>query len=66
MRTFFASLKPIYCTTFVGRQQLEELDRLGVEKSGPAFYRLMARLEESGLVEGWYESEIAEGGASLA
>ncbi len=32
-----------------------------MEKSGPAFYRLMARLEESELVKGWYEHEVVEG-----
>ena len=38
-----------------GRYLRERLDEVGERKSGPAFYQLMARLEESGFVEGWYE-----------
>ena len=38
-----------------------ELARLNVGKAGPAFYRLMSRMEESGLVEGWYEQDIVDG-----
>src|SRR2546426_5638463 len=32
-----------------------------VRKTGPAFYQLMARLEEAKLVEGWYEQEVIDG-----
>ena len=38
-----------------------ELARLNIGKTGPAFYRLMSRMEESGLVEGWYEQEVVDG-----
>ena len=44
-----------------GHEIRTELDVLGLKKGGPAFYRLMARLEEGGLVEGWYEQEVVEG-----
>ena len=49
-----------------GRQQSgldirRELARLNVGKTGPAFYRLMSRMEESGLVEGWYEQDVVDG-----
>jgi DNA-binding PadR family transcriptional regulator len=44
-----------------GRRVREGLKGFGVRKSGPAFYQLMARLEESGLVEGTYHQEIVEG-----
>ncbi len=27
-------------------------------QSGPAFYQLMARMEDAGFVEGWYEQQI--------
>ena len=37
------------------------LSSVGVRNSGPAFYQMMARLEESGLVEGWYEQKILAG-----
>lgn len=31
-----------------------ELGRSGTRQSGPAFYQMMARLEDAGLAEGWY------------
>ncbi len=37
------------------------LEREGVRKSGPAFYQLMARLEESKWVEGWYQNKDIDG-----
>ena len=40
------------------RAQLRDFD---VRKSGPAFYQLMSRLEDAGLVEGAYHQEIIEG-----
>ncbi len=44
-----------------GSEVRGELEKLGTRKAGPAFYRLMARLEASALVEGWYEHEVVEG-----
>ena len=29
-----------------------------VKSSAPAFYQMMARLEDAGLVEGWYDSRV--------
>ena len=43
-----------------GREVRERLADFGVKKSGPAFYQLMARLEEAGLVEGSYHQEIVQ------
>ncbi len=40
------------------RQQLKSFD---VRKSGPAFYQMMARVEDAGLVEGTYHQEILDG-----
>ena len=57
----FAVLGVLGTGNLSGREVRAQLERLGVEKSGPAFYRLMARLEESELVEGWYEHEVVEG-----
>jgi DNA-binding PadR family transcriptional regulator len=37
-----------------GREIRFELSERGVKSSGPQFYQLMARLEDSGYVEGWY------------
>jgi len=44
-----------------GRQLRQFLAQSGSKKSGPAFYQLMARLEEAGLVEGEYSQKIVEG-----
>ncbi len=44
-----------------GKELRENLATLGVKKSGPAFYQLMARLEEARFVKGWYEQEIIDG-----
>jgi DNA-binding PadR family transcriptional regulator len=44
-----------------GRCVRKELAEQGVKKSGPAFYQLMARLEDSRFVKGWYEQKIVDG-----
>lgn len=41
-----------------GRVIREALGSYGVRRSGPAFYQLMARLEQGGMVEGWYEQIV--------
>ena len=43
-----------------GRELRHRLAQSGSNKSGPAFYQLMARLEEAGLVEGEYSQKIVE------
>ena len=47
--------------TLAGREIREQLRAFNVRKSGPAFYQLMARLEDAGLVEGTYHQEIVAG-----
>ena len=44
-----------------GRGIREDLRRFGVNRSGPGFYQLMARLEDAELVEGSYKQKIVEG-----
>lgn len=44
-----------------GREVREALKTLGIRKSGPAFYQLMARLEDAGFVKGWYDQKIIDG-----
>jgi len=44
-----------------GRAIRETLRRFRVRQSGPAFYQMMARMERSGLAEGWYTQEVVEG-----
>ncbi len=43
-----------------GREIRERLSEFGIRKSGPAFYQLMSRLEDAGLVEGEYHQEVVE------
>ena len=42
-----------------GRVLRQALVSYGVRRTAPAFYQLMARLEASKLVEGWYEQIVA-------
>ena len=44
-----------------GRELRELLKSKKIKKSGPAFYQLMARLEDSKFVEGFYEDKVVEG-----
>jgi len=43
-----------------GRDVRASLKAEGVRQSGPAFYQMMAGLEDSGVVEGWYEQQIVD------
>ncbi len=44
-----------------GLEIRNELAAFGVKKTGPAFYQVMARLEDAELVQGRYRQEIVEG-----
>ena len=44
-----------------GRDLRALLSTYGLKASGPAFYQMMARLEEGGLVEGWYAQQVVDG-----
>jgi DNA-binding PadR family transcriptional regulator len=44
-----------------GRFIRRALERHGVRRSAPAFYQMMARLEDAGLVTGEYEQKIVTG-----
>ena len=44
-----------------GRALRGHLQDFQVKRSGPAFYQLMARMEDGGLVEGWYVQQVIEG-----
>jgi len=44
-----------------GRELRAKLAEQGVRKTGPAFYQLMARMEDARLVKGWYEQKIVDG-----
>jgi len=44
-----------------GRFLRRALARHGIARTGPAFYQMMARLEDAGLVTGAYDQKIVEG-----
>lgn len=44
-----------------GHAVRKALSRHGVRRSGPAFYQMMARLEDAGLVDGEYDQRVVEG-----
>jgi DNA-binding PadR family transcriptional regulator len=44
-----------------GRYLREKLAEEKALKTGPAFYQLMARLEDAGFVEGTYEQKVVDG-----
>jgi DNA-binding PadR family transcriptional regulator len=44
-----------------GRDIRQELARHGIRRTAPAFYQMMARLEDASLVEGWYDQRVVEG-----
>ena len=44
-----------------GRDIRAELHRHGVRRSAPAFYQMMARLEDAAFVEGWYDQKVVDG-----
>src|SRR6185295_12171995 len=45
----------------LGRELRRELARHGVRRSGPAFYQMMARLEDAELVAGEYDQKVIAG-----
>ncbi len=44
-----------------GRDLRAALKTSGVRQSGPAFYQMMASLEDGALVEGWYVQQVITG-----
>jgi DNA-binding PadR family transcriptional regulator len=54
----FLALGVILSSEEPGRVIREVVADYGVQRTGAAFYQLMARLERDGLVEGWYEPVI--------
>ena len=57
----FLVLDIVVGTPKTGQEIRDRLSREGCRKSGPAFYQMMARLEDAGLVEGWYEQKNIDG-----
>jgi hypothetical protein len=44
-----------------GRDLRADFAGLGDQMTGPQFYRMMAGLEDAGLVAGWYEPTVIDG-----
>jgi len=44
-----------------GRRIRRDLAAHGIRRTAPAFYQMMSRLEEAGLVRGWYDQKIVDG-----
>jgi len=57
----FLVLATLRGTPRLGRHVRRELGRRGVRRSAPAFYQMMARLEDAGLVAGEYDQKIVAG-----
>jgi DNA-binding PadR family transcriptional regulator len=57
----FAVLEVLGTAQMSGKDLRTGLGEQGLKKSGPAFYQMMARLEEAKFVEGWYVQEIIDG-----
>jgi DNA-binding PadR family transcriptional regulator len=57
----FLVLGQLLAAPRAGRDLRAELRRHGVRRSAPAFYQMMARLEDAGFVEGWYDQRVVEG-----
>jgi DNA-binding PadR family transcriptional regulator len=57
----FAVLGQLLADEQAGRQLRRGLARLGERRSAPAFYQMMARLEDAGLVSGRYDQRLLDG-----
>ena len=57
----FSVLTYLHDAEHPGRDLRQRLAELGMRRSGPAFYQLMSRLEDAGLVSGSYDQKIVDG-----
>ena len=57
----FLILEALSDNELAGRDLREVLAGFGVRNSAPAFYQMMARLEASDLVAGWYDQKLVAG-----
>ena len=56
----FAILDVLGAKERSGREVREKLKKLGIRKSGPAFYQLMSRLEDAKFIKGWYDQKVID------
>ena len=57
----FAVLEVLGAAQKSGKDLRTGLSELGIKKSGPAFYQMMARLEEASMVNGFYTQQVIDG-----
>lgn len=57
----FAVLGVLLTGEHTGRAIRAQLRQLRVRQTGPAFYQMMARLEDDGLVDGCYAQKVVAG-----
>jgi DNA-binding PadR family transcriptional regulator len=57
----FLVLEALSDTEQAGRDLRAVLASHRVRRSAPAFYQMMARLEDAALVEGWYDQKVVDG-----
>jgi DNA-binding PadR family transcriptional regulator len=57
----FLVLAQLLSVERTGRELRASLKGYRVRQSGPAFYQMMARLENADLVSGWYTQEVIDG-----
>lgn len=57
----FAVLSFLFPGECSGSCLRDELDRLRVSQTGPAFYQMMARMEDAGFVAGCYRQRVVRG-----
>ena len=57
----FLVLEALAAEERAGRDLRALLAAYGLKNSAPAFYQMMGRLEEAGLVEGWYDQKLVAG-----
>ncbi len=57
----FAVLDVLGTAQMSGKDLRTGLGELGINKSGPAFYQMMARMEDAKLVDGSYTQQVIDG-----
>lgn len=62
-RLQFLILERLLDSECCGREIREHLKSEGHRSTAAAFYQTMSRVEEAGLVEGWYETRLVDGHA---
>jgi len=57
----FSVLAHLHAGETAGKDVRRHLAELGMRRSGPAFYQLMSRLEDAGMVDGRYDQKVIDG-----